>query len=400
MTMPTPRTKPSPSFMLWTGFFLVLITLAILTTYATLKGNQQLVALQAETTPTVPAPKNLMQLIIAGQPYYLEPETASVLSVQFAQKLEQQQATALAQFNQQLDSKLDDAFRPALNRIPYFANWYYSLQGEYTRLASALVGNMGEYLSNQLQEQVFSELDTRLEQSFQQLNQEASTLLKQNFTQLLQDMQHLIQQQGGGMPLANQTVTITQVTDFDALLGQVDLSQHTLGRQVASGLSAVGAFAAVTMGKGLGSAVVKQSLAKTVGTKSFQLAAALMTKTAVKTAAKSGGALEAGAVGIAICSPSGPIALLCGSGAAVITWLAVDKVFLEADEALNREAFENDIKTTLLEQREMVKQQLKTAYQQVLTAHYQHWLNPLQAKDSSGLPPPPNFVPAQMLQPQ
>lgn len=383
----------SKSFWLWTGFFLVLVSLAIFSTYATMKGNKQLETLRQSTpaNPSAPPPVHLMELIIGGQPYYLGQETLPVLSPALTASLHQQQAKLLAQFTQSLDKTLTAAFFSAQNKVPKFADWYYSLTGEYTRLATAVTGNMAEYLGNQLQQQVFAGLDEQLDQGLQQLNAEASAQLKQQHMQFIQNFQQLIRQHGGTTELNPlQSYKITENTNLDTIWQQMDISDSMIERQVASGLSALGIFATVTIGKGIGTVVVKQTLAKTIGTKSFQMAAALAAKTATKTAVKSGSALEAGTAGVAICSPTGPIALLCGGIAGIITWVTVDKLFLETDEALHRDKFEQDIQNTLQEQKNHLQQQLAEAYKKVIESYYAQWLKPLQST-SPILPPPDNF---------
>ncbi len=51
--------------------------------------------------------------------------------------------------------------------------------------------------------------------------------------------------------------------------------------------------------------------------------------------------------GALVCSPGGPLALLCGAAAGVATWLAVDLVALELEEQLERERFEAELHEVL-----------------------------------------------------
>jgi hypothetical protein len=89
--------------------------------------------------------------------------------------------------------------------------------------------------------------------------------------------------------------------------------------------------------------------AKLAGKKSFQTAVAL----AVKAANKKGSSSLASALGAtAICAPSSPWAALCGIGAGAATWLAVDKVMVEIDEARFRDEMRADLLAALAEQRE------------------------------------------------
>src|SRR5690606_24537271 len=42
----------------------------------------------------------------------------------------------------QLDARLDMAFAQVVARLPDFADWYYSLGGEYSRLSMTLLGHL------------------------------------------------------------------------------------------------------------------------------------------------------------------------------------------------------------------------------------------------------------------
>lgn len=91
----------------------------------------------------------------------------------------------------------------------------------------------------------------------------------------------------------------------------VQLSSRDLNRQVVAALAATGT--GVVLAKGVGAVVVKKTLAKVAGTKSFHVASALLAKLVAKSAVKGGGMLAGAGAGTAICSPAGPGALVCGA---------------------------------------------------------------------------------------
>ena len=127
---------------------------------------------------------------------------------------------------------------------------------------------------------------------------------------------------------------------------------------------ALRASAAATGGVGTGIVVSKALAKKTAATvagklaakKSFQTGAALASKTLAKKGASS--LLSAG-IGTALCAPSGPVAILCGVTAGLVTWLSVDKALVELDEALNREDMRADLLEVLAEQKTALGEQLK-----------------------------------------
>ena len=73
---------------------------------------------------------------------------------------------------------------------------------------------------------------------------------------------------------------------------------------------------------------------------------------------KRGGTLGIAAAAAAACAPGGPLALVCGVGAAIVSWLALDKAFISIDEALFRDAMKKEILDTLAEQRRQLSESL------------------------------------------
>lgn len=69
------------------------------------------------------------------------------------QKVEAAWTVALAKValaKSQLDGKVDLAFAGSEQRIDVYLDWYYSLSGEYGRLATYLVGDIEGYMENKL----------------------------------------------------------------------------------------------------------------------------------------------------------------------------------------------------------------------------------------------------------
>jgi len=179
---------------------------------------------------------------------------------------------------------------------------------------------------------------------------------------------------------------------------RLQISGSEITQEAISGLVAVGVGTAVA--KGMGAVVTKKIVATVLGTKSFQAAAALLTKLVAKTAVKETGAAAAALTGVTLCSPGGLVALMCGAVAGAVTWVAVDKVFIEFDEALNREEFEADIRSAIVSERDILKAQLNDAYGQVITTGYRRTGQALSDAlgPPEGAPKSPGlFVPAEAL---
>jgi hypothetical protein len=138
-------------------------------------------------------------------------------------------------------------------------------------------------------------------------------------------------------------------------LGDLDRDQLRV-----SGAVATGAAAGVVTVKLLAKQTATAVAAKLATKKGFQAAAAVAGKAAAK---KGGSVLLSSAGAAALCSPGGPLAAICGIVAGTLTWLAVDKAFVEVDEALSRD----QMRAEILEVMSVEKARLKA----VLTAR--HW---------------------------
>jgi len=170
---------------------------------------------------------------------------------------------------------------------------------------------------------------------------------------------------GHARPLRQGEPLIGETLDLDALLtDRLAVTARDINRQLFSGLAATGTGVAVA--KGLGAAVMKKTLIKVAGTKTFHFAASLLGKLAAKSAVKGSGVLAGAGTGAALCSPTGPGAVACGAVGGLIAWLVVDKVAIELDEALNRDEFEADIHSAIDAQQAVLKEQLLMVYGRLL----------------------------------
>jgi hypothetical protein len=108
-------------------------------------------------------------------------------------------------------------------------------------------------------------------------------------------------------------------------------------------------------------ALAKKTAAAVVGKvaakKSIQSGAALASKALAKKGASA--ALLSAGVGTTACAPAGPVAVLCGVTAGLVTWLAVDKSLVELDEVFHREEMRADILKVLAGQQAELAEQLR-----------------------------------------
>ncbi len=357
--------EKSSSKLVWLGFFGMLLLLALLASFALLKGGRQLARVEAEQQSG--AVQKLFYIILDGEQRVIPESKRLRLSLDMQSAVDEEQQLLRQRLQQRLESAVDMAFAPVHAHVSDFADWYYSLTGEYMRYAHALGGDMSEYLQQRLRETVF--LPAALESNIDNLLLESNAALIQELQQsgarLAAQLQLVVAAAswpvGSGQPLIGESL------DLDRLFAAgLQLNASDINRQVLATLTATGTGVAVA--KGLGAAVVKKTVAKVAGTKSFHLASALLAKLAAKSAIKGGGALAGAGAGAAICSPSGPGALVCGAVGGLIAWIAVDKAVIELDEALNRETFEDEIHAAIAEQQEQLKSSLLQAHEHILSA--------------------------------
>jgi hypothetical protein len=266
-----------------------------------------------------------------------------------AQVQSQQQAVTAA-LDQRIVREVDLLFAPVELRVDAYLDWYFTVLGEYERLAAAVMGDFAQHMEQKLEEELFTATDfsARLAGIDQALAQDA---LAQMSALSLELKEHLAAQ-----VQANPCVLVA--------LDPQGLDRLNRDQWRAGGAALAGVVTGTTMvviAKNLVAAVVAKVAAK----KSFQTAATLVVKVVGK---KAGGALAAGLGGAAVCSPAGPVLILCGVVAAGTTWLIVDKVAIEIDEAFTREGMRADILHTLNEEKRHLIQALQQR-QRALTGH-------------------------------
>lgn len=250
-----------------------------------------------------------------------------------------------------VDRRVDRLFATLEVGVDAYLDWYFTVIGEYQRLGAMMAGNIPELMAEQLEQHVFADRD--FEAELVAINAQTLELAEARLDGIArgfgQRLSHWQATPGCRAGLLN--------------LGEVGrLNRDGLRALSAAGLGTVSGatvIAAATLSK----TVTAKVVAKVAGKKSFQLGATLLGKVA----AKKGASVGAAAVGgTALCAPAGLGAVACGIGAAVVTWLAADKAFVEIDEALSRE----DMRADILEALNSDKQRLKDS----LNAQHQAWL--------------------------
>jgi hypothetical protein len=233
---------------------------------------------------------------------------------------------------------LDVLFSDIEQGVDRYLDWYFTVIGEYQRLAAVFTADVAQTMREQLEKHLFADSDFDVQ--FGLLDRDLEQMTTERFTQLAPQLRQ---------ELAGANCNIGELS----LTSLSDLDHDTLRASVAA---SGGIGAGIVASKALASKTTAAVVGKVAAKKSFQTGAALATKTLAK---KGSSTLLSAGAGAAICAPTGPVAILCGVTAGLITWFTVDKVLVELDEVLNREEMRNDIITVLNDQKALLGEQLK-----------------------------------------
>ncbi|ANF56256.1 hypothetical protein [Halotalea alkalilenta] len=202
-----------------------------------------------------------------------------------------------------LDAELDALFLDLDARLPGFADWYYSMTAEYSRLFFGIIDQLrlsdSDYLAGQVQQRIFD--DARFVQRLEALQLNV-------FTQL--DTESRTATESWAIALISRLDTYPKaypIPGFENADLTIDLDA-TLQRLI-----------------GLDDPRFDQRILFSA---------------------------------VALCAPSGPIALSCGVAIGVASWIAIDYGLLSLDEKLNRQQLIDDWRASLNSTREGLRQEL------------------------------------------
>ena len=327
---------PGVSSTVSTAFIYTILVLALPYLYAAHKLGQFDPASLAEQAQAV---------VAWTTPCRGDPALAA-LSDELDARLGAARTDARASADAAIETALDDFFARAEHGVDAYLDWYFTVVGEYQRLAAVAVGDMGAFMAAQLDQRLLADtgFETWLDATFATLDADADARLAGLAGSLGVRLGSAAQQN-------DCTVELLGPAGFAGAFGDPAALGRDLGR--AGTATAAGALTAKLVSKQVAGAVAAKLGAK----QSFKTAVAL----AGKAAAKKGGASVASALGAtALCAPSGPWAVLCGIGAGAAAWLAVDKAMIEIDEARFREEMRADLLAVVAEQREALEVLLRT----------------------------------------
>lgn len=215
-----------------------------------------------------------------------------------------------------IDAALDPVFAPVDAAIPAYADFHYSLLGQYTELAATL----SDDIARGLEDRLFGGFDDRLSAAATGLDATWHHAFRAALTQAL----------------AADAPAHLAALPVEATALVLDDTTSRLG--VTAPLSAAGAIAGRA-----GARLAARAIARTLAAQAIKLAAAAPAR---------GTTLSAGAgTGAALGSFAGPVGTVVGGIAGgLAAWVGTDYALLKLDERLNRDDFEAEL-AALVDQR-------------------------------------------------
>ena len=259
------------------------------------------------------------------------------------------QAHGRALLEAELDNGLRGAFDEVSGRLPEFADWYYSLGGEYSRLAMTALAwmNLADdgYVARRAAEVLFpaeawSEALDGVERKAVGRLLDQQQAVRESW---LAEMAARLAPHRVPAPLDGRTGAAPEPVRLDSLDARVLAQERAaLETRVAVSSLVAGGVAARVAWRGVagsGRAVAARSLGRGASK-----------------------AMPAASGALAACSPAGPYALGCAVIAGAAAWVATDWLLLRADEAMNRDALLAALEAGLAEVRRELLADMMAAY--------------------------------------
>ncbi len=278
-------------------------------------------------------------------------EAMETMATDLTSEIEADRSAARRQAAKQIDVALDELFADLEQGVASYLDWYFTVVGEYERLAAVASGDLGQLMTDELERRLFTET------GFSERLDRANQAIAQASQSRVSALQQRLQEQTRTVLAANPC----GLAELD-ISAFADLERDPMRASLAAG---GGALTAMATAKLLAKKTAAALAGKVAAKKSFSIATGLLAKTAAK---KGGSILVSAAGGAALCSPGGVVAVLCGIAAGTTAWLAFDKVFIEIDEAMFRDEMQADILAALNEQKAELATDLKRYHHAAIDA--------------------------------
>jgi len=257
-----------------------------------------------------------------------------------------------------IEDEVNLAFSGVYDGVPSLSAYYYSLKGEYTRVAlkghdvycgyknGILVPYYNQYLPDvyklkkcnekMLDDEIKSKIDKYLfaQSDFDTYIKRISNSVNEKINQDMQSINAEISKSLGELD-ATQTSYIEN--NFEEIF---TASSRDMAKK---GLSGTGAI------------LLTSTISKSIMSK-------MLLKLGAKGAGKAASFVAGSASGLSVCAPSGPWAFLCGVLTGSAAWIGVDAAMTEVDQAFNEDDFELSVKEMIDAEKDTFKSLMKESY--------------------------------------
>jgi hypothetical protein len=271
------------------------------------------------------------EVVLGGEHYRLDAAQLDWVRAFSELHFSEGRESARALLEAELGSGLDAVFAGVRTRLPAFADWYYSLGGEYSRLGMAALAQLnladGEYIAGKATSMLFPDtaweaalagLDTRMLAALQGHQQRVSAEWLAELADRLAP--YRVPAPLGADPGAARRAPL----ELDGFIARwVAEEQQAFAGRIRMSTAAGGSAAA-------GAVLWRRAAARTAAASGRAVAA----RGASRTAARAGGYATGG---LAACAATGPAAAGCALLAGAVAWVATDWALLKVEEARNRD---------------------------------------------------------------
>ncbi len=249
-------------------------------------------------------------------------------------KLSTEEEALKLSVERRIDGEIAGVFSLAESRVDPYLDWYFSVRGEYERMGAGVAAKIASE-SPDKPDEFDRRITANINTALQSLSRKMDAVVIESINASAKGAQSLLLAE---LPLDECLPKINrEALVFETKAVYVGKSQA---------LFAGGAIAAITAKKASAKAGVK------VG---------------AKLAGKWGSSVTAGLAGASLC---GPLAPLCGAGAALFAWFAVDAAVVTADEMLNRDKLRNEILTNLNHRKRQIRDRMVKMQHGVISDRY------------------------------
>lgn len=302
-----------------------------------------------------------VDMLFDGRVYRIEQRELPRLEQLAGRFFSGREVAARARVEQHIDQQLEHLFDQVRQRIPDYADWYFSLSGEYTRYGMLALSAAGlvdeESLARRGREILFPEqgFEDKLVRLRIQVDGRVARQAEQARETWLAILLARLEQAGDALP--------APVVSDRPMLNLDGMAQRLAGYQEPAFVQRTSLSAVAGVGVAVGPMLARLLRQQVTRGGSRALAA----RGASRGMARAGSAAGGGALA---CSPGGPVALGCAVLAGAAAWLITDLALLELDEMRNREALIAGTRQEIELMRRQMQRDLMAAYEHIIDAQY------------------------------